>query len=421
LSAEPVTMRLFQRVLLSLLLAALAAGCAREPKLRSIAPFPGAGVTRAFADDLAGSLAAPLTEGNHIETLINGDQIFPAMMEAIKHATNSITFENFIWRSGELSDEFINALSERARAGVDVRVLIDAFGAIEFQNTDERRLCEAGVRFVKYNPLWQFWEWNHRTHRKLMVVDGRVGFIGGACVGDKWLGNAEHEPLWRDTHYRVEGPVVAQIQCAIQTNWLEMTKEMFPPAFFPQLTPVGRSTASCFCSGPEEGRHNAHQSYIQSIRAAQKSIRLQHSYFVPDRHSIRALVEARHRGVRVQIITPGVIDANVVRRASRSLWEPLIDAGVEFYEFQGARFHCKLLIVDDTWVNLGSINFDERSFHINDEANMQVLDPQFAAQQIAMFERDKLRTLRVTKESYKRRGVWIRMVENFYGLFRSVL
>jgi cardiolipin synthase A/B len=179
--------------------------------------------------------------------------------------------------------------------------------------------------------------------------------------------------------------------------------------------------ADCFCSGPNEGRHNANQSFMESIHAARKHIRLAHSYFVPDASFIRALVEARQRGVRVEVMTPGAIHANVVRRASRSRWGRLIDAGVEFYEYQGSAFHCKLMIVDDAWVNVGSINFDERSFHINDEANLQVYDPEFAATQVQMFEEDKRRTLRVTKESYKRRGVWIRLVENFYGLFRAVL
>ncbi len=415
-------MHWFKSVGGSCLLALLLCSCATEPGPRLNAPPSGAGVSRAFADDLAQSLGAPMTDGNRIKTLVNGDQIFPAMLDAIRHATNSITFENFIWRSGNLSDHFMEALGERARMGVDVRVLLDGFGTIEFKNADERKLRESGVKFVKYNPLWQFWDWNHRTHRKLMVVDGRIGFIGGACVGDTWLGNAEREPLWRDTHYRVEGPVVAQIQRAIQTNWFQMTGETFAGEFFfPALVSAGPSAADCFCSGRHEGRHNAHRSYLEAIRAARKSIRLEHSYFVPDRVSIRALVEARQRGVRVEIITPGVIHANVVRRASRSRWEPLIDAGVELHEFQGSRFHCKLLIVDDEWVSVGSINFDERSFHINDEANLQVLDPEFAARQVILFEQDKSRTLRVTKERYKRRGVWIRCVENFYGLFRSML
>jgi cardiolipin synthase len=400
----------------------LFAGCATEPKPRAGAPPAGAGIHRPFADDLAQSLDAPMVPGNRIDTLVNGDEIWPAMLAAIRGATNSIAFENFIWRSGRLSDQFLVALVERARAGVDVRILLDGFGTIEMNDADERHLRRNGVRFVKYNPLWQVWDWNHRTHRKLMVVDGRTGFIGGACVGDTWLGNAEHEPLWRDTHYRVRGPVVAQIQQVIQTNWFQMTGEFFPEKkFFPALPPEGDAVADCFSSGPREGRHNAQRSYLEAIRAARRSIRLAHSYFVPDGVSIAALVAARKRGVDVQIITPGVIHANVVRRASRSRWEPLIDAGAVFYEFQPCRFHCKLLIVDDEWVSVGSINFDERSFHINDEANLQVLDREFAARQTEVFEEDKRRSLRVTRESYKRRGLWIRCVENFYGLFRSVL
>lgn len=403
---------------LAIALASTSCATRRVPAHLSAA---GSGITRDFAERLGLAIDAPLRDGNRIEELINGDGIFPPMLEAIRSATNSVTFENFIWRSGSLSDFFITAMIERARAGVDVRVVVDAFGTLELSNRDEERLREAGVRFCKHSPLWKIWSWNHRTHRKLMIVDGRIGFIGGACIGDHWLGNAEHEPLWRDTHYQVEGPVVAELQRAFEANWKLMNDEALPRNFYPPLQPAGRSAAQCFSSGPHEGAQRARFTFLESIHAAKKNIRIAHSYFVPDAPSIRALVEARRRGVRVEIMTPGRIHANVVRRASRSRWRKLLEAGVEFYEFQPTAFHCKTLIVDDVWMSVGSVNFDERSFDINDEANLNVLDGAFAAQQVRVFEEDKRKSIRIMLESYKRRSLWIKFVENFYGMFRGVL
>jgi len=377
----------------------------------------------AFAQAMGEALGTPFVDGNAARELINGDEVFPAMLAAIRKATNSIHFENFIWRSGRLSDQFIEALSERARAGIQVRLLLDSFGTLDFKNADERRLRDAGVQFVKYNSLWKFWRWNHRTHRKLMIVDGRVGFIGGVCVGDSWLGNAEREPLWRDTHYWVEGPVVAQLQHVFATNWKQTQKEILAgEELFPEITAKGAMRAQCFQSGPGEGEKNARAAYLNAINAARTSIRVGHSYFVPDNASIRALVAARQRGVRVEIITPGVIHANIVRRASRSRWRKLLEAGVEFYEYQPTKYHCKTLIVDDFFVSIGSINFDERSFHLNDEANLNVLDAVFAARQIEVFEADKARSVRVTLDDYKHRSsIWIKCAENLCGLLRPLL
>ena len=408
------------RLLACLTLAAAWSSCSTAIRQHVVAP--GAGVSPVFADNLGRALGAPMTTSNKVEELINGVQIFPAMLEAIRRATNSITFENFIWRSGSLSDQFIDAMAERARAGVHVLVLLDHFGTLKFENDDERRLRESGVRLLKYNRLWKVWRWNHRTHRKLMVVDGRIGFIGGACVGDRWMGDAEHKPLWRDTHYRVEGPVVAQMQRVFATNWKQETGEELPGSAFTELAPAGRAAAQCFQSGPGEGEGNARLALLESIRAARTDIRIAHSYFVPDRQSLRALLEARKRGVRVEIMTPGVIDANVVRRASRSKWEELLEAGIVFYEYDPTRFHCKTLIVDGEWVSVGSVNFDPRSFNINDEANLNVFDREFAQRQIEVFERDKQKSVRVTLESHRHRStVWVRLVERFYGLFSPLL
>lgn len=378
----------------------------------------------AFRDTISHHLHDPLVPGNKIQELVNGDEIFPAMLEAIRQATNTITFENFIWRSGNLSDQFIEALGGRARAGVKVRCIVDGFGAFKFKHADRKRLRDSGVRLEIFNPMfpWNCWEWNHRTHRKLLVVDGKVGFIGGICLSDSWLGNATQPDHWRDTEYRVEGPVVGQMQGVFMDNWMRCTSRVLHgPDYFPPLEPRGDSLAQCFKAGPRDGAENARLLYLYSIAAARKSIRLSHSYFVPDNLAVDTLVEAAKRGVKIEIITPGIIDWNMVRRAARSRWDRLMEAGVQFYEFTPARYHCKQMIVDDTWVTCGSINFDDRSFRINGESNLNIYDPAFAARQIDIFERDKAQSVRVSRREFRKRAWYIRAVEGFCGIFRGML
>lgn len=378
----------------------------------------------AFLETITRQLHDPLLGGNKITELINGVQIFPAMLDAIRHASNSITFENFIWRSGELSDQFIDALTERARAGVRVHCIVDSFGAFKFKHSDRRRLREAGVNLQIFNQIHLFncWEWNHRTHRKTLVVDGKIGFIGGICLADEWTGNATDPKHWRDTEFKVEGPVVGEMQGVFMDNWMRCTSRVLHGTnYFPVNPPAGDSLAQCFKSGPVDGAENARLLYLYSIAAARKSIRLSHSYFVPDNLAIDMLVAAAERGVKIEIITPGIIDFNVVRRAARSRWDRLMRTGVQFYEYQPARYHCKLMIVDDVWVTCGSINFDDRSFRINGEGNINVYDPEFAARQIEVFERDKAESVRISRREFKKRPWYMRAVENFCGIFRGYL
>jgi cardiolipin synthase len=377
-----------------------------------------------FLRSMSQQLHASVTESNKVTALINGVQIFPAMLEAIRNATNTITFENFIWRSGNLSDRFIAALSERARAGVKVHCIVDSFGSWKLKRSDRKKLEEAGVELRIFNPIhfWNFWTWNHRSHRKTLVVDGKIGFIGGICIADEWDGNATEPKHWRDTEFRVEGPVVGEIQGVFMDNWLRVESEVLHGNdYFPALKPEGDLTAQCFKSGPEDGAENARLLYLYSIAAARKTIRLSHSYFVPDNLAIDMLIEARKRGVKVEVITPGRIDWNIVRRAARSRWDKLLDAGVEFYEFQPSKYHCKVMIVDDVWVTCGSINFDDRSFRINGEANINVFDKEFAAQQIEIFEQDKAQSVHITPEVFRKRPWHIKAIEKFCGLFRGLL
>jgi cardiolipin synthase len=379
----------------------------------------------AFQESISQHLHAPLVGGNKVKELINGIEFFPAMLDAIRGASNSITFENFIWRSGKISDEFIEALSERARAGVKVHCIVDGTGGFGFDRKDRKRLCAAGVQLEIFNPVrpWNFWEWNHRTHRKTLVVDGKIGFIGGLCIADEWMGDAETPEQWRETEFMVEGPVVAQLQGIFIDNWMRCTSRVLHGTnYFPDIAPTaGAITAQAFKSGPVDGAENARLLYLYSIAAARKSIRLSHSYFVPDNLSIETLVAAANRGVKIEIITPGKIDWNIVRRAARSRWDKLLDAGIQFYEFQPSKYHCKIMIVDDVWVTGGSINFDDRSFRINGEGNINIYDPEFARRQVEIFEKDKSQSIRIDPKAFKNRPLRIKFVEHFWGMFRGLL
>jgi cardiolipin synthase len=383
------------------------------------------GITNpAFTNSISGLLRARVVGGNQVQALNNGVEYFPAMLEAITGAQKTITFENFIWRSGEVSDRFIAALTERARAGVKVHCIIDGFGSLKLKNKDKKLLRDAGVQLRIFNRIrpWNFWKWNHRTHRKTLVIDGKTAFIGGICIADEWDGNAESHGVWRDTEFKVEGPAVNEIQSIFMDNWIRMSSEVLHgPDYFPVLTNAGSTLAQAFKSGPKDGAENARLMYLYSIAAARKSIRFCHSYFVPDDLALQMLVEAAHRGVKIEIITPGVIDKNMVRRAARSRWHTMMDAGIEFWEFEPAKLHNKIMIVDDTWVTCGSINFDDRSFRINDEGNINIYDPEFARHEIEVFETDKAKSVRIDPVKFKKRPFWERVYENFCALFRSQL
>jgi cardiolipin synthase len=374
-------------------------------------------------------LGAPLVDSNNIVELINGDRTFRAMLEAVRAAQHSITIEQFIWSSGEVSSQFIEALGERARAGVKVHVVVDTIGSHRLARRDSQKLRESGVEFERFNPPivfnlglpFKLLRINHRTHRKLMVVDGRIGFIGGVCMSDSWSGDGE-PGKWRDTHFRVEGPVVGQMQAVFTRNWLqERSRVLHGKNYFPQLKPAGTMTAQSFASGPNEGAEHARLTYLMSMAAARKSIRLSHAYFVPSKLAVETLLAARKRGVRVEVIVPGKSDNFAVASAGRSRWGKLLEAGVEFYEYKPTLYHCKIMIVDDIWASVGSVNFDEKSFRHNDEANLNVLDRDFAATLVKYFEADKTRSRPITWEDFKKRGIFQRMFDSCIGSLHSEL
>ncbi len=379
-----------------------------------------------FIDSLGPLLGAELTRGNRVQLLANGDRFFPAMLEAIASAKKSITLESYIWSSGIVSDRFIAALVERARAGVKVHVMVDGMGVLKFKDTDQRRLLEADVQFLFYGRE-HWWEWkpniNHRTHRKLLIIDGRVGFTGGMCVDDRWLGNADSRERWRETQMRLEGPVVRQMQAVFITNWLQTTSRLLVgPDYFPaEEAPREGCLAQCYKSGPNEDPENARVSYLLAIAAARKSIRISHAYFVPDDLAQDMLLAARKRGVRVQVIVPDHNDSRFGRAAARSRWTRLLEAGVEFHLYHPAMYHCKIMIVDDVFLTIGTVNFDNRSFGINDEVNINVIDRDASRAAVRMFEADLQASRPLTWPDFIRRPWWQKQVDNFCGLFRSQL
>jgi cardiolipin synthase len=376
-----------------------------------------------FGRCMAHLLGPPLIGGNKITTLNNGDEIFPAMLAAIRAAKRSITFETYIYWTSEIGREFAEALAERSRAGVKVHVLLDWIGSRSLDAKSLDLLRQSGVEVEHYRPLrwYSLSRINSRTHRKIMVVDGRVGFIGGVCVADEWTGHAQDPDHWRELHYQVEGPVVAHLQAAFTDNWLKTVPSVFNGEdYFPELAEVGAVFAQVFKSSPREGGDSARLMFLLSLAAARHRILINNSYFVPDDRTIAELVAARQRGVNVEIIVAGpIIDTPLTRRASRSQWGPLLEAGVAIYEYQPTMNHCKVLIVDDRWVSVGSANFDNRSFRLNDEANLNVLDEAFAAEQAEIFEKDKQACRQVTLAEWQHRPWREKAIENLAWLLRS--
>jgi cardiolipin synthase len=373
-----------------------------------------------------GQLLGPaILPGNRVTALQNGDQIFPAMLEAIHRAQESITFETYIYWSGDIGQQFSDALCERAQARVKVHVLLDWLGAEKIDGKFLAAMKSAGVEVERYHPLhwYNLSRLNNRTHRKLLVVDGRIGFTGGVGIADAWTGNGTAKDHWRDSHYKIEGPAVAQMQAAFGDNWIKTRAQvLFGSAYYPELAQIGRSRAQVFKSSRDEGSESVRLMYLLSIASAAKSIRLQAAYFVPDDLAIETLVSARKRGVKIEIIVPGPnTDSEIVQGASRSRWAALLDAGVLIYEYQPSLYHCKVIIVDDVWVSVGSTNFDNRSFRLNDEANLNIYDTAFAAEQVTVFESDKSVSRRMTRADFKDRSILGKMFDAVAGLLRQQL
>ena len=369
-------------------------------------------------------LGPPIIGGNDVKTLLNGDQIFPAMLDAIRSAQISVTFETFIFRD-EIGAQFCRALAAAAQRGVRVHVLVDWLGSRAMDRSLFEPTIRAGGEVRIYHELtwYHVGRINNRTHRKLLVVDGVVGFTGGVGIGHEWTGNAQDPAHWRETHYLVRGPVVAQIQAVFVDNWIKATGEVLHgERYFPALDRVGDMDAQMFASSPAGGSESMHLMVLLAITAAQTSIDIENSYFVPDSLTIDALQIARKRGVRVRIIVPNRhTDAPLGRWAAHSLYDTLLRSGIEIFEYQPTMLHCKLMIVDASWVSVGSGNFDNRSFRLNDEANLNVFSATLAREQTRYFEADLAKSHRMLQKRWARRRWTLRVLESMAILLRSQL
>ena len=369
---------------------------------------------------------APISWGSEVELLINGDWIFPRYLRAIREAEKTVCLLTYVYWRGEIAHDVADALCERARAGVECNVLIDAVGGMKLERELLDRMTEAGVRVCRFRPVkpYAVKRVANRTHRKILVTDGRLGLTGGVGIAEEWTGNAEDPDHWRDTHVCVTGPVVRGLFGAFAENWLEATGEVLVgTGYLPELEKtedggpmmVVRSSAGV-------GDSNVEALYYLAIAAARDTIELTAAYFVPRPAFIEALQDASGRGVRVRVLVPGAnIDKPPVWIAGRASYDELVEAGVEVYEYQPTMLHAKTMTVDSCWSAVGSANFDNRSFQLNDEATLCVSSEQFAGLLGEQFERDLEVSERIAPQRWQDRGPLQRSGEAALKLARREL
>ncbi len=370
----------------------------------------------AFTSTLEAYAGAPLLDGQAVEILLNGDEIFPAQLAAIRAATTSITYSQYYYEDGAIAHDFAEALAERCRAGVGVHVLLDGFGSLQVAAEDVETMRRSGCHVVFFRPpLTSLFigDANNRNHRRVLVVDGRVGFTGGAGVSDKWTGDGRTPGHWRDTDIRVEGRIVRYLQAAFAEMWLEATGVVLGgEAYFPSATErPGAVRAMVVTSSPVQGQDAMYTTFLLAIDGARRSIFITNPYFVPDTTMEGGLIDAVRRGVRVVVLVPGAIDHNLVRQASRAGFGRLLEAGVEIYEYAAALLHAKTMVVDGLWSTVGSTNFDNRSFALNAELNVLVRDEGVARRLTEVFGADLRHSRRVSYHRWRTRPLWQRLLE----------
>ena len=377
--------------------------------------------TSVHADDflytLQSTCQAALHHGNRVSIYTNGDQFYPAMLEAIRGATRSVNMECYIFQPGRIADQFIDALSDRARKGLNVTIVVDAIGSFNLWGRPVRRLRQAGCRIESYQRLrwYSLARINNRTHRELLVVDGRVAFAGGAGVADWWAYPRRRKPAWRDTMARFEGPIVAALQGIAAENWLECCGEILTgPEYFPSLDRAGETTAFVIRSSPSDRSTASRVTFQLLMEGADRNVHISTPYFLPDRALRRALKDIAQRGVNVSVIVPGRhTDQRWVRLASRRMWGQLLECGVRIYEYQATMTHAKILVIDGLWAVLGTTNIDNRSFEHNDEINVGLRDEAVAARLLEDYERDLQDSEEITLERWQRRPLWEQVVGPF--------
>ncbi len=371
-----------------------------------------------FLHTIESTCQGSLHHGNRITVFTDGPAFYPAMLEAIRGAARAINLECYILRHGRVASQFVEALSERARSGVNVTIVVDAIGSFSLWGRPVARLRAAGCRIEAYRPLtWSsLYRINNRTHRELLIVDGATAFVGGAGIADWWMYPQRRRTRpWRDTMARVDGPVVSALQGVAAENWLECCGEILTgPDYFPDLKACGDTTGFVIKSSPSDRATASRVTFQLLLEGADRSVRISTPYFLPDRALRRALVAMARRGVDVRVVVPGPrTDQHWVRLASRRMWGELLEAGVRIFEYRPSMIHAKVLIVDDLWTVLGTTNIDNRSFEHNDEDNLAMRDPAVAARLADDYDRDLAASTEITLDGWRRRPRWEKIVGRF--------
>ncbi|HZD41591.1 MAG TPA: cardiolipin synthase [Terriglobales bacterium] len=395
-------------------------GCAHVPTISSL-PDITLGES-SFFPTLEGLTDSPIVGGNKVDILLNGDQTFPLMLREIKKAKSTVTFAQYLYKGGSLAHELAQSFAERCRAGVKVLILLDSQGSKDAPEEIPQTLRQAGCHLAYFRRVeapqlllpWELLRYNYRNHRRILVIDGKVGFTGGYGISDAWLGDGRTKDHWRDTNVRIEGPAVKYLQAAFSESWLEATGRLIGgEGFFPRLEDRGKKWVQVVKSSPVGGSFQNYLLYLLSITSARKSILITNPYFIPDDRMIEALLDAAKRGVRVVILVPEKIDFKITYRASRKNYGELLQGGVKIFEYTPALLHAKTMVIDGVWATVGSTNLDNRSFALNEELNVVFYDTSLAQSLKDTFEDDLKHAKRITYEEWESRP----LTEKFFEIF----
>jgi len=373
---------------------------------------------------------APVTSGNRIDVLLNGDETFPVMLGEIRKAKSSITFAQYLYEDGSIARELAQAFAERCRAGVKTTILLDSHGSGKVPSEIIATLQDAGCNVEYFRRMeadgiifpWKLLRYNYRSHRRVLVIDGRVGFTGGYGISEAWTGNGRIPEHWRDTNARIEGPVVRFLQTAFAESWLEATGiAIGGDDYFPHLESKGNLSAQIVKSSPTGGSFQNYMLFLLSINSAKTSVLITNPYFIPDEVMTNALLKAVERGVRVVVLVPGKSDSRFTYTASRSQYGKLLLGGVKVFEYQASLMHAKTIVADGVWATIGSTNFDNRSFALNQEINLTVYDKGTAQKLEKIFSDDLTYSKEITYEAWQSRGIFERLFDFFSFPIREQL
>ena len=365
---------------------------------------------------------APIVNGNRVDILLNGDETFPAMLQAIRNAKSTIDFAEYFYENGPIAYDFAEAFAERCRAGITANILLDSYGASDMPGEIPAIMKQAGcnveffrrIKILQFITPWELFRYNNRSHRRILVIDGRTGFTGGFAISEPWTGNGLTPDHWRDTNTRVEGPIVRWLQAAFVDSWRETTGIVLGgDDYFPQLEPRGSIPAQVVKSSPLGGSFQSYMLFLLSITSAKKSILITNPYFIPDERMTDALVKAAARGVQVKVLVPNKTDIPIAYVASRSNYGAMLQGGIEIFEYMPALLHAKTMVVDGIWATVGSTNLDNRSFALNEELNITFHSSAVASRLEQIFYADLKHAKKITYEQWNSRGIMERIFQLF--------